>query len=143
MTAVRTNRRSFENLKTFRTTPNTKIPFCVDRRALPNGLVQIPLHIGIRQRISGIVAHAVDDFCHLPRLVAHATHCLLPVEGVAFRGAQQNATADLVDGNALADYSDIAEQTGLSTATISRVNRCLKYGSDGYAAVIPRIEKRR
>ena len=40
-------------------------------------------------------------------------------------------------------YSDIAEQTGLSTATISRVNRCLKYGSDGYAAVIPRIEKRR
>ncbi len=40
-------------------------------------------------------------------------------------------------------YSDIAEQTGLSTATISRVNRCLKYGSDGYAAIIPRIEKRR
>jgi TrpR-related protein YerC/YecD len=40
-------------------------------------------------------------------------------------------------------YSDIAEQTGLSTATISRVNRCLKYGSNGYAAVIPRIEKRR
>ncbi|MBE6581667.1 MAG: TrpR-like protein, YerC/YecD [Ruminococcaceae bacterium] len=40
-------------------------------------------------------------------------------------------------------YSDIAEKTGLSTATISRVNRCLKYGSDGYAAVIPRIEKRR
>ena len=40
-------------------------------------------------------------------------------------------------------YSEIAEQTGLSTATISRVNRCLKYGSDGYAAVIPRLEKRR
>ena len=29
-------------------------------------------------------------------------------------------------------YADIAAQTGLSTATISRVNRCLKYGSDGY-----------
>ena len=40
-------------------------------------------------------------------------------------------------------YSEIAEQTGLSTATISRVNRCLKYGSDGYAAILPRIEKRR
>ena len=40
-------------------------------------------------------------------------------------------------------YLEIAEKTGASTATISRVNRCLKYGSDGYAAVIPRIEKRR
>ena len=40
-------------------------------------------------------------------------------------------------------YSEIAEQTGLSTATISRVNRCLKYGKDGYAAILPRVEKRR
>jgi TrpR-related protein YerC/YecD len=40
-------------------------------------------------------------------------------------------------------YSDIAERTGLSTATISRVNRCLKYGSDGYAAIIPRIERKK
>ncbi len=29
-------------------------------------------------------------------------------------------------------YTEIAESTGLSTATISRVNRCLKYGKDGY-----------
>ena len=28
-------------------------------------------------------------------------------------------------------YSEIAAKTGLSTATISRVNRCLKYGNDG------------
>jgi TrpR-related protein YerC/YecD len=40
-------------------------------------------------------------------------------------------------------YSEIAEQTGLSTATISRVNRCLKYGSDGYAAILPRIERKK
>lgn len=39
-------------------------------------------------------------------------------------------------------YSDIAEQTGLSTATISRVNRCLKYGEGGgYITVLERIEK--
>ena len=37
-------------------------------------------------------------------------------------------------------YADIAAQTGLSTATISRVNRCLKYGSDGYAKLLNRIE---
>ncbi len=38
-------------------------------------------------------------------------------------------------------YSEIAEQTGLSTATISRVNRCLKYGSDGYLTVLDRLER--
>ena len=40
-------------------------------------------------------------------------------------------------------YSEIAEQTGLSTATISRVNRCLKYGSDGYISVLDRLDRRR
>ena len=43
----------------------------------------------------------------------------------------------LADG---AQYTEISETTGLSTATISRVNRCLKYGSDGYAKLLNRIE---
>ena len=38
-------------------------------------------------------------------------------------------------------YAEIASQTGLSTATISRVNRCLKYGSDGYLRILERLEK--
>lgn len=36
-------------------------------------------------------------------------------------------------------YMDIAEQTGASTATISRVNRALNYGSDGYDMILDRI----
>ena len=40
-------------------------------------------------------------------------------------------------------YSEIAQKTGLSTATISRVNRCLKYGNDGYLNVLSKLEKRR
>jgi len=36
-------------------------------------------------------------------------------------------------------YNEISKTTGLSTATISRVNRCLKYGSDGYNIVLDRI----
>ena len=40
-------------------------------------------------------------------------------------------------------YSEIALQTGLSTATISRVNRCLKYGSEGYLTVLDRLERER
>lgn len=38
-------------------------------------------------------------------------------------------------------YSDIAQQTGASTATISRVNRCLIYGAGGYRTVLERLEK--
>lgn len=37
-------------------------------------------------------------------------------------------------------YLEIAEKTGASTATISRVNRSLNYGSDGYELVFGRIE---
>jgi len=37
-------------------------------------------------------------------------------------------------------YSDIATETGASSATISRVNRCLHYGSDGYRLVLDRLE---
>ena len=36
-------------------------------------------------------------------------------------------------------YLDIAEETGASTATISRVNRSLTYGEDGYLLVFERL----
>lgn len=38
-------------------------------------------------------------------------------------------------------YLEIAEKTGASTATISRVNRSLNYGNDGYDMVFKRMEK--
>ena len=37
-------------------------------------------------------------------------------------------------------YTDIVRETGASTATISRVNRCLNYGSDGYKAILERCK---
>lgn len=39
-------------------------------------------------------------------------------------------------------YLDIAEKTGASTATISRVNRSLNYGNDGYDMVFARIQNK-
>ena len=39
-------------------------------------------------------------------------------------------------------YAEIASQTGLSTATISRVNRCLKYGNEGYITVLDRLNRK-
>lgn len=38
-------------------------------------------------------------------------------------------------------YTDIVAQTGASTATISRVNRSLHYGCDGYEVVFERLGK--
>lgn len=38
-------------------------------------------------------------------------------------------------------YLEIAEKTGASTATISRVNRSLNYGMDGYEMVFDRLKK--
>ena len=38
-------------------------------------------------------------------------------------------------------YLEIAEKTGASTATISRVNRSLLYGKDGYGLVFSRLQK--
>lgn len=37
-------------------------------------------------------------------------------------------------------YIDISKKTGASTATISRVNRSLNYGNDGYDMVFERLE---
>ncbi|MDO4617397.1 MAG: YerC/YecD family TrpR-related protein [Lachnospiraceae bacterium] len=37
-------------------------------------------------------------------------------------------------------YLEISEKTGASTATISRVNRALSYGNDGYDMVFGRLE---
>ena len=39
-------------------------------------------------------------------------------------------------------YNDILERTGASSATISRVNRSLHYGADGYQEVLPRIKEK-
>ena len=38
-------------------------------------------------------------------------------------------------------YQEIAEKTGASTATISRVNRALNYGNDGYQLILERMDK--
>ena len=38
-------------------------------------------------------------------------------------------------------YQDIAQKTGASTATISRVNRSLIYGNEGYELVLNRMKK--
>ena len=38
-------------------------------------------------------------------------------------------------------YQDILKHTGASSATISRVNRCLHYGANGYRTILPRLKE--
>ena len=64
-----------------------------------------------------------DDLCTVPELKAIS---------------QRLNVALMLSQNRV--YSDIVAETGASTATISRVNRSLSYGSDGYAVVFDRLK---
>ena len=52
---------------------------------------------------------------------------------------QRLEVAELLDSGLI--YNDILERTGASSATISRVNRALQYGADGYKTILPRLKK--
>jgi len=51
--------------------------------------------------------------------------------------AQRLETAILLDNGE--NYQSISENVGISTATIGRVSKCLKYGSGGYRAAIDKL----
>lgn len=65
-----------------------------------------------------------DDLCTVPELKALS---------------QRLEVAKMLSEGSV--YSDIVSKTGASTATISRVNRSLNYGSDGYKVVFERVER--
>ncbi len=64
-----------------------------------------------------------EDLCTVPELKAMA---------------QRLIVAKMLDEHYV--YSDIVTQTGASTATISRVNRSLNYGTDGYEVIFQRLK---
>lgn len=69
-------------------------------------------------------ARFLDDLCTGPELKALS---------------QRLQVAHLLTQNQV--YSDIVEKTGASTATISRVNRSLQYGANGYDIVFERLNQ--
>lgn len=54
---------------------------------------------------------------------------------------QRFQVAQLLNEGAI--YNKILEQTGASSATISRVNRSLQYGREGYATVLARLAEKK
>ena len=65
-----------------------------------------------------------DDLCTVPEIKAMA---------------QRYAVAKMLNDGEI--YNKIVDKTGASTATISRVNKCLTYGEGGYKKVIDRIKE--
>lgn len=65
----------------------------------------------------------LEDLCTVPEIRAMS---------------QRLAVANMLHNRSV--YSDIVAATGASTATISRVNRSLHYGSDGYRIVFDRLQ---
>lgn len=55
--------------------------------------------------------------------------------------AQRLEVAKLLQKNET--YIAIAERTGASTATISRVKRCLNFGADGYQLILRRLQEQK
>ena len=53
--------------------------------------------------------------------------------------AQRLETAMLIDKGI--SYQKISDQIGVSTATISRVSKCLNYGAGGYRTIIDRMKE--
>ena len=56
------------------------------------------------------------------------------------KALERDLAERMEDAGAEKTYLEIAERTGASTATISRVNRSLNYGNDGYDMVLQRIQ---
>ena len=54
--------------------------------------------------------------------------------------SQRLGVAQLLDAGF--NYQEVAAKTGVSSTTISRVKRCLEYGSGGYRTVLDRMKEK-
>lgn len=82
-----------------------------------------------------------DQLCDAVLSLSSREECYQFFEDVCTIGelkalAQRLEVARMLEGGHT--YDDIVARTGASTATISRVKRCLNYGADGYKIVLER-----
>jgi len=91
---------------------------------------------------SKIKSKQVDDFFEAILLLENMEECYRFFEDICTVKeiksiAQRFEVAKLLTLNKT--YSEIEKETGASTATISRINRSLNYGVDGYDIVLKRL----
>lgn len=86
----------------------------------------------------------IDRFFDAILLLENRDECYRFFEDICTIGevrsmAQRLKVAEMLQsGNT---YTDISDETGASTATISRVKRFLNYGADGYKLILERLDK--
>ena len=87
---------------------------------------------------------ATDDFFRAILTLENVDECYKFFEDVCTVKELQSIAQRFTVAKMLTEkkvYSDIVAETGASTATISRVNRSLIYGADGYSLVFGRMGK--
>ena len=88
---------------------------------------------------------AVDELCDAVLLLRDREECyrffqdLCTVTELISLGQRFEVAKMLTEEKT---YLDIARKTGASTATISRVNRALEYGNDGYRMIFDRVKEK-
>ena len=85
-----------------------------------------------------------DQLCEAVLVLENVEECYQFFEDICTISELKALSQRLEVARMLGDghtYDDIVERTGASTATISRVKRCLNYGADGYKIVIDRLDK--
>lgn len=85
-----------------------------------------------------------DQLCEAVLLLQDTEECYQFFEDICTISelkalAQRLEVARMLDAGHT--YDAIVERTGASTATISRVKRCLNYGADGYKTILGRLRQ--
>jgi len=91
---------------------------------------------------SKLAMPAIDELFKAVLSLENVEECYRFFEDVATVGELQSLAQRLQVARMLVNnekYTDIAEKTGASTATISRVKRSLNYGADGYKMVFEKM----
>lgn len=88
---------------------------------------------------------AIDALFEAILLLRSVDECYAFFEDICTVGelkaiAQRLQVAKMLDAGQT--YDEIAAQTGMSSATISRIKRCLHYGADGYRLILERLKAR-
>ena len=94
--------------------------------------------------MNGIDKDAAEAFFNAVLSLKTAEECQAFFKDVCTIKELQDLTQRLQVAALLSEgrnYQEISRQTSVSSATISRVNRCLLYGDGGYRTVLARMQK--
>ncbi|MDA8205939.1 MAG: YerC/YecD family TrpR-related protein [Thermaerobacter sp.] len=89
--------------------------------------------------------HETDQLCEAILSLENTDECYAFLEDILTISEIQSIAQRLAVARMLDDgqtYDDIERMTGASSATISRVKRCLTFGADGYRLVLDRMRAR-